>query len=85
MVVSCVMPAMPVSDVAGAIADVSAAGLASLLSQAASRRTAVIARIVFIVTPSGVGSAADSRGSKAITVAGRDARAKVRHSTGLSR
>jgi hypothetical protein len=73
---------MPVSDVAGAIADVSAAGVAALFSQPASRRTAEIARIVFIVTPSGVGSAADSLASLS---PGRDARAKVRHSTGLSR
>jgi hypothetical protein len=70
------MPVIPVSDIAGAIADVSAAGVAALFSQPASRRTAVKARIVFIVTPSGVGSAVDFTGSKG---------AKVRHSTGLSR
>jgi hypothetical protein len=52
MVVSvCVMP-MPVSEVAGLIADVSEAGAASLFSQPASRRTAVNTRVVFIVISS---------------------------------
>jgi hypothetical protein len=40
---------MPVSEVAGAIPDVSEAGAASLFSQPASRRTAVNSRVVFIV------------------------------------
>jgi hypothetical protein len=47
-----VMP-IPVSDAAGAIAEVSAAEPPSLFSQPAIRRTAVKARIVFIVIPSG--------------------------------
>jgi hypothetical protein len=55
----CVIPAMPVSDIAGAMADVSAPGVAALFSQLASKRIAETARIVFIVTPSGVGSAVD--------------------------
>jgi hypothetical protein len=46
---------MPVSEVAGDMADVSAAGVSALFSQPASRRTALNARIVFIVTPSEVG------------------------------
>jgi len=46
---------MPVSDVAGDIADVSDAGVDALFSQPATRRTAASARIVFIVTPFQVG------------------------------
>lgn len=42
---------MPVSAAAGLMAEVSDAGVAALFSQPASRRTAVNARIVFIVTP----------------------------------
>jgi hypothetical protein len=43
---------MPVSEVAGLIADVSDAGAASLFSQPPNRRTAVNTRIVFIVVSS---------------------------------
>jgi hypothetical protein len=46
-----VMP-IPVSAVAGLIADVSEAGAASLFSQPASRRTAVNTRVIFIVISS---------------------------------
>jgi len=46
---------MPVSDAAGDMAEVSDAGVAALFSQPANRRTAVNARIVFIVTPCKVG------------------------------
>jgi hypothetical protein len=52
MVVSVWVMPMPVSDVAGLIADVSEAGAASLLPQPASRRTTVNTRVVFIVISS---------------------------------
>lgn len=63
----CCMPAIPVSDTAGAIAEVSAAGVPARFEQPASARTAVISRIVFIVTPSGVGR----RWITAVAVAGQ--------------
>src|SRR4051812_36949434 len=50
-----VMPPMPVSEVAGAMADVSAPDVVPFFSQPARARTAASTRIVFIVTPSGVG------------------------------
>jgi hypothetical protein len=62
-----VMPDMPVSDMAGAMAEVSAAGVLALFEQPASTRTAVISRIFFIVTPSGVGR----RWIMAVAVAGQ--------------
>jgi hypothetical protein len=43
---------IPVSDVAGLIADVSEPGAASLFSQPASRRSAVNTSVVFIVISS---------------------------------
>jgi hypothetical protein len=43
---------MPVSDIAGAMADVSAAGVAARFWQPATRSTTLKARIVFIVAPS---------------------------------
>ena len=52
MVVSEWVIPMPVSEVAGLMADVSEAGAASLFSQPASRRTAVNTRVVFIVISS---------------------------------
>ena len=70
-----VMPAMPVSDIAGAIADVSAAGVAARFWQPASTRTAVINRIVFIVTPSGVRRRWMQR-VQAVTVAGTGTRGR---------
>ena len=52
-----VMPLIPVSDIAGAIPEVSAAGVAARFWQPATRSTALKARIVLIVTPF-VGAAA---------------------------
>jgi len=47
-----VIPPMPVSDIAGAMAEVSAAGVAARFWQPAMRSTTLKARIVFIVAPS---------------------------------
>jgi hypothetical protein len=49
----CVIPML--SDIPGAMAEVSAPDVVPLFSQPASANTAAISRIVFIVTPSGLG------------------------------
>jgi hypothetical protein len=72
----CVIPAIPVSDIAGAMADVSAAGVAARFWQPAMRSAALKARIVFIVTPS-KWSAVREPGAKAVTVAGQRREAKL--------
>lgn len=69
----CVIPAIPVSDIAGAMADVSAAGVAARFWQPAMRSAALKARIVFIVTPS-MWSAVREPGRRPSLSPGRDAR-----------
>jgi hypothetical protein len=75
---------IPVSEVAGPMADVSDAGAASLFSQPASRRTAVNTRIVFIVSSSEK-VWVHELGTTPVTVAGQRRAAKVRYAPALSR
>jgi hypothetical protein len=67
------------------MAEVSDAGVAALFSQPASRRTAVNARIVFIVTPGKGWSAVNEPDPRPSLSPDRDATAKLRGSIALSR